>query len=81
MDATVVKKYVSNVVHPTKQNNLVSTNNVDDEDLVDNIDVEWICVNKECLFHHHNEDNDDEENKSISKLIYVFHVFSINYVF
>ncbi|PWA62801.1 hypothetical protein CTI12_AA361970 [Artemisia annua] len=59
-DCTVVKNYDSNVVHPTKQNIIVSTNTLDDENLVDNLDVEWICINKECVFHHHKEDYDDE---------------------
>ncbi|PWA40780.1 Carbohydrate-binding, CenC-like protein [Artemisia annua] len=56
----IVNNYDSNVVHPTNQNIILSTNTLDDENLVDNLDVEWICVNKECVFHHHKEECDDE---------------------
>ena len=33
--------------------------NFDPEDVMDNMDEEWICVNKECLFHNHDDENVD----------------------
>ena len=29
------------------------------ENVMDNTDEEWICVNKECRFHNHVIDHDD----------------------
>ena len=44
----------------------VSTNTIDDTDVVDDDNVEWVCINKDWNYHNHIVDIDDEDGKSMS---------------
>ena len=52
--------------HTQTEDIFVSTNNVDDKDVVDDDTVEWVCITKDCVYHNHIEDIDDEDEKSMS---------------
>ena len=36
--------------------NIISTNTLDDEDVPDDDNIEWVCINKDCVYHNHNEE-------------------------